>query len=390
MDFVIIANDWAAGIDNPTSKHRIALELANRGNRVLWLEGAGMRTPTLGSGSDRKRILNKLKLLTRKPRLAVESNKLTGSVWVLTPLLLPFPHLEWVRSLNGMLYRTTGSFWARRLGLRKPLLINYVPVLAEAMRQWRGPKIYHCVDRWDAFGTYDAALMTDMDARCCRYADQVIASSQELVDRCLRHNPRVTLIMHGVDHGHFAQALNVAQRPTDLPAGPVIGFFGLLSEWLDFELIAKMAKCFPTASVVLIGKADTDISKLQGIPNLHLLGPRPFRDLPKYLAHFEVGIIPFEINDLTRAVNPIKLREMLAGGCPVVSTALPEVERYGGVSPAVDVAHTHDEFLGYIRKRLATPASAAQRRETSQSMQSETWTAKVDEILAAASKGTGA
>jgi glycosyltransferase involved in cell wall biosynthesis len=384
MDVVIIANDWGAGANNPTSKHRIAIELANRGIRVLWLEGAGMRAPSLGSGGDRKRILSKLKSLFRKPRLADESARMQGTVWVLTPLLLPFPHIEWVRKLNGGLCRIAGGFWARRLGFQNPALINYVPVLAEAMRRWPGVRIYHCVDRWDAFGTYNAALMADMDARCCRYAGTVVASSQDLAERCSRHNRNVTLVMHGVDYDHFTRALEVQSRPGDLPDGNVVGFFGLLSEWVDQELIVKMARSLPSVQVVLIGKADTDVAMLNGIPNVHLLGPRPFRDLPQYLSHFDVGIIPFHINDLTRAVNPIKLREMLAGGCPVVSTALPEVERYRVAAGAVDVARNHDEFIAHVQRRTSQPASAAARRDISRLMASQTWRAKVDEILAAA------
>jgi hypothetical protein len=84
------------------------------------------------------------------------------------------------------------------------------------------------------------------------------------------------------------------------------------------------------ASVVLIGAADVDVARLSACSNVHALGPKAFAELPAYAAHFSVGIIPFVVNELTRAVNPIKLREMLSAGCPVVSTALPEVERYAG------------------------------------------------------------
>ena len=390
MDFVIIANDWAAGVDNPTSKHRIALELVRRGNRVLWLEGAGMRPPALGSDSDRSRIARKLKATFRRPRPIMESPNLPGKIWVLTPPLLPVPHLAWVRKLNGVLYGNIGAFWARRLGFQSPAMINYVPILAEAMPSWPWQRIYHCVDRWDAFGMYDSGLMCEMDARCCRYAGQVIASSQDLAERCLRHNRLVALVMHGVDHAHFASALDSLPRPADLPQGNIAGFFGLVSEWLDQELIVKLARALPDAHVALIGRSDVDIERLRGIPNLHLLGPRPFDQLPAYLASFEVGLIPFVVNDLTRAVNPIKLREMLAGGCPVVSTSLPEVAKYARRAlGAVDVAGNHDDFIRAVQCRLARRISTGQRQSISRSMESETWAAKVDEILHALSAKGG-
>ena len=132
---------------------------------------------------------------------------------------------------------------------------------------------------------------------------------------------------------------------------PAIGFFGLLSEWVDQDLILRLAREF-SARIILIGKADVDVSRLQGIPNIQLLGPRPFSELPAHIAGFTVGIIPFVVNDLTRSVNPIKLREMLSAGCPVVSTALPEVARYEIARLAGDQTTDH------------RPQTADQREET--------------------------
>lgn len=378
VDFVIIANDWAAGRDNPTSKHRIAHELARRGAKVLWVEGSGMRQPNLGSSSDRGRIWRKIRSALQGAHR--DESLREGQIWVLAPPLLPLPHLAWVRSMNGFIARTWAAFSAWRLGFRRPALINYVPILAQAMQGWRGFKLYHCVDRWDAFGTYNSALMAEMDARCCRYADAVAATSEDLLKRCQRHNRNVALVLHGVDQAHFSRALESCDRPSEMPPGPVIGFFGLLSEWLDYPMILALAKAYPEAQVVLIGKADVDVDQLRDVANLHLLGPRPFRDLPLYIAHFTVGLIPFVINELTLAVNPIKLREMLAAGCPVVSTALPEVARFSGQS-GVRVAHSQAEFIAQVGLGLAQPAGPEQRRAMSDAMREETWTQKVSDLL---------
>lgn len=380
-DFVIVANDWAAGRDNPTSKHRIAHELASRGAKVLWLEGSGMRKPSLGSGSDRSRIIKKLKSAFRGPRR--DESIRNGAIWVLAPPLIPLPQHASVRRLNGWITSKLAAFWCWWLGFRQPVLINYVPVLAEAMRDWNGFKLYHCVDRWDAFSTYNSALMGEMDARCCRYADAVAASSQDLFDRCRRHNRNTALVLHGVDFAHFAKALEPVERPADLPAGPVIGFFGLLSEWLDYPLIIATARAYPEAHVVLIGRADVDITVLNGVSNLHVLGPRPFRELPHYLAHFQIGLIPFLLNELTLAVNPIKLREMLSAGCPVVSTALPEVVRLDGeVGGGLRIGRTSEEFVAAVGKYLREPAEASQRRLIHNTMAGETWDGKVSQLLA--------
>ena len=256
---------------------------------------------------------------------------------------------------------------------------------------------------------YDSSIMGEMDRRCCTYADLVIASAGELYDRCRAINPNTVLIPHGVDWEHFRCAAkhggrellscpvaellreppsvinSATQQPNNLTTdnrgvAATIGFFGLLSEWVDQELILKLAKAFSAhARILLIGKADVDVSRLQGIPNIELSGPIPFAELPAHVAAFTVGIIPFVVNDLTRSVNPIKLREMLSAGCPVVSTDLPEVAQYAG---NVQIAHTHDEFVAMVSRTLEHPLSPQDRLAISDSMAGETWTAKVNEILA--------
>ena len=117
---------------------------------------------------------------------------------------------------------------------------------------------------------YDSAMMGEMDRRCCRYADLVIASSEDLVERCRRHSPNVHLVSHGVDHEHFAQALSDIPRPADLPEGRIAGFFGLLSEWLDQDLLVEIARKVPECEIVLIGREDVAIDRLKNIPNVHL------------------------------------------------------------------------------------------------------------------------
>lgn len=417
MDFIIIANAWSAGVDNPTSKHQIALELAKAGHRVLWMEGAGMRQPSLGSGADRSRIVRKIRAAfagVRQVWAGAGSGSQAGAIWVIAPLLIPVPKYGLIRLFNGWLYAHLARTWSRRLAFRDPVLINYAPVLADAMRLWRrrGVKaagtwraghgtygvedgmpghpasgirhpgvstVYHCVDRWDAFDMYDSGLMTRLDRQCCECADLVVASSRDLHERCLRLNPNTHLVHHGVNWEHFAQAVEPS-RDRPAPCAPTIGFFGLLSEWVDQDLLLRLRREIPQARLVLIGKADVDIRRLEGQPGIELPGPKPFGELPLHIAEFTVGIIPFVVNDLTRAVNPIKLREMLAAGCPVVSTALPEVELLGRERQVV-IARTADQFVDAVRDFVTRPLTDVERRAISGSMRAETWAAKTGRIV---------
>jgi glycosyltransferase involved in cell wall biosynthesis len=354
-----------------------------------------MRRPSLVFGGDRSRIIGRLRSGMRPP---VQTE--FAGIWVLSPLLLPLPKYGMVRRFNGMLFAKAARFWSRRLGFESPTLINYSPVLGHMMYRWPWRKVYHCVDRWDAFAMYDAGMMVRMDEMCCRSADVVIASARDLSERCRTYNANTHLIMHGVDYEHFAKAVGDSlPRPVDLPEGKIVGFVGLLSEWVDQDLLVRLAAELRDVHIVLIGKADVGVSKLNAVSNIHILGPKPFAGLPAYIAHFDVGIIPFIVNDLTRAVNPIKLREMLAAGCPVVSTALPEVERLSGrceeqgdsssaylaslpsSTTGVCIAHTGDEFVKHVKALLEHPLTKEQQRRISGGMKEETWEVKVEEIL---------
>ena len=385
MDFVIIANAWTAAQDNPTSKHQIAKELLRQGHRVLWIEGAGMRRPNLRSGADRGRIVRKIRAAMLGARRVSDDDP-----WVLSPLLIPLPVLAWIRWINGYIFRHAAQRWSKRLSFDTPVLINYVPVLADVMRNWAGRVVYHCVDRWEKFEMYNTVLMRQLDAACRANAEIVIASSQDLYAHCKSDHDNVHLVNHGVNHDHFSRALDRSAVLASFVshARPVIGFFGLLSEWVDQDLLIALARASYNADLILVGSADVDVSALHAEPNISILGPKPYADLPDYIAGFDVGIIPFIVNDLTRAVNPIKLREMLAAGCPVVSTALPEVAYYEkAATGAVRVAKTHDAFVNAVQDFLENPPD---RAAASDSMKHETWAAKVQELITIISAGAPA
>src|SRR5207253_7113681 len=161
-------------------------------------------------------------------------------------------------------------------------------------------------------------------------------------------------------------------------ARPVIGFFGLLAEWIDLELLAAIARRRPHWTLLLLGKATVDTGTLRALPNVRLLGQKPYEALPAYCRAFDVGLIPFRIDELTVRANPLKLREYLAAGLPVVSTDLPEVARYDGL---VRMADGVEAFTAAIADALRErSAGMAQRRVNA--MMDERWEARVAELSA--------
>jgi glycosyltransferase involved in cell wall biosynthesis len=208
-------------------------------------------------------------------------------------------------------------------------------------------------------------------------ADLVVVSADKLFQSKRHVNPRTVLIRHGVDFDHFRQALDPQlEVPPDLASlqRPVIGYFGLMSgDWFDLELMVEVASHFKQCSFVLLGKVTMDLSALTALKNVHVLGRKPYASLPAYAKGFDVAIIPFPINDLTLSANPLKAREYLAAGLPVVSTAIPEVEVLGTCRMARDPG----EFIEQIEAALHDPGPKPERSE---SIRHESWSSRLEEL----------
>jgi len=370
QNIICFAKDWS---EDPTSNNHVMLLLAQE-NKVLWLNSIAMRRPTFTSSRDLLKILRKLKSFFRG------AEHPAPNLWVVTPIVLPFPHSKLAAAINRSLLRATIGYYRRKLGLREfqlwtflPNAIEYVGKLGESL------VVYYCIDEWSTFTYLDGQRMSAMERRLMQRADVCFMTAHSLFESKAGFNPKTFLAAHGVDHAHFAKALapskDIPAEIADLPR-PIIGFFGLIQEWIDLDLLARLARTHADWSIVLIGRSAVDTSALKSLPNVYLLGRRPYQALPGYCRAFDVGIIPFEVNEMTRNINPIKLREYLSAGLPVVSTELPEAKFYGD---HVYVARGHDEFISKVEQAIREDSAEARRRR-SDSMRGETWEARVSAV----------
>ena len=367
---VAFAKDWN---EDPTSNHHVLRDLAKT-RRVLWLNSVATRTPKLTSGRDVRKIVRKLGEFAKGP-VNVEND-----LWVFTPLVLPLPHSPAARRINQQILRTTLRLLRLRLGLHDfqlwtflPNVADYVGTLGESLA------VYYCVDEWSMFSYIDRDHTVAAEQTLLDRVDCVFAINHALADLKRTLNPETHVSPHGVDHTLFARALErTTEIPDDLAAlpGRRIGFYGTIQDWVDLELVAHVARSHPEWSVVLIGQILVDPSAVAGLPNVHLLGRRHHHELPAYCKGFDVGLIPYRIDERMTYVNPIKLREYLSAGVPVVSTAVPEVRRY---QRWCAVADDKDGFVRAIERALADD-SPEKRRERSRIMEAETWQARVAEV----------
>jgi glycosyltransferase involved in cell wall biosynthesis len=239
--------------------------------------------------------------------------------------------------------------------------------------------IYHCVDEFSKFTGTDAAAILEMERALMEKADVVVVSSSQLYQTKSRYNPNTFLVTHGVDVAHFRNAcLSTVAVPADCAGlkGTVIGFFGLIADWVDLEVVRYLASSRPQWSLLLIGEVQTDISAVRELSNVHFLGRRSYASLPAYCKAFDVAILPFVVNELTVAANPLKLREYLAAGLPVVATPLPEVLK---LSPLVRMASTPVEFLTQI-EALLNDGKRGPDPAVSFLMEPESWDQKVEDL----------
>lgn len=373
---------FASGYDAPpTSKHHVMHRLAEQ-NVVLWINYHASRAPS-ASGSDMLYMARKLWQVAEglySPR---------KNLFVLTPLVVPLPSSPAARRINRELLLSQIRSALSNVRRGPVQLWSFTPDISYVLGHFAEERVvYYCVDDHSEFTGYDVDQVLRDEDDLCRRADLVVTTSSVLQGKKQHLNPQTILVPHGVEFEHFARAWKSAGPPpadvADIPR-PRLGFFGLIRDWVDVGLLARIADDRPDWHFVLIGDATFDLTEYRRRPNLHFLGRKPYAELPDYCRQFDVGLIPFQVNELTRAVNPIKLREYLASGLPVVSTPMPEVLQYESL---IHVADGQAEFTAAIEAALAE--TDQDRRRRIEAMTAETWPAKVElicERLAGAGEG---
>ncbi|MBL8670570.1 MAG: glycosyltransferase [Alphaproteobacteria bacterium] len=358
-DLVVFGEDWGA---HPSSTQHLVKRLG-RDRRVVWANSLGLRRPRLAP-HDLRRAASKLGRMIARPRAHAEHAADAGC-WRPTrcvdPLVVPFPGNRLARLANRALVPSRVRKAMASAGITRPILWASLPTAVDAVgRLGERAVVYYCGDDFGALAGVDHVPVLALEEELVARADLVIAASDVLAARFPRGKTHV--VRHGVDLSLFASP---APRAEDLPDGLTAGFYGTLADWVDVELIAAAARQLPDWTMVVIGPITTDACALQRLPNVRLLGPRPHAQLARYAQHWTASLLPFRDVPQIHACNPLKLREYLAAGAPIVATDFPALDGYRDL---VRVAPTHGAFVAAI---AATAAIGGARRAVLARLQRE-------------------
>lgn len=319
--------------------------------KVLVVNSIGMRMPTPGRSTQvLRRVGRKLRsvaMLVRRPL-----RELPG-FYVMSPLPLPFYGSPLARRVNALLVRAQVLAVSRALGLHRPVIMVTIPTAWDVVRPMRRQAlVFNRSDRHSSFPESDRPTIEALERGLLERSDHVVYVSTALMDEERRlTGDRAYFLDHGVDTDHFRRRPE-SEQPADIRAipGPRVGFFGALDDYLvDFDLLERMARELPDVSLVLIGDATVPMERLTRHPNVHWLGFRPYESIPGYGSGFDVAIMPWLDNPWIKHSNPIKLKEYLALGLPVVSTDFQELVNY---ADRVRIAASGDLFLDAVRATL--------------------------------------
>jgi glycosyltransferase involved in cell wall biosynthesis len=370
-----------------TNQHHLMSRLA-RDNRVLFVESLGLRRPRL-AGRDLKRIARRLRHGLAGPREVQQPSapRAVNGLHVLSPLVLPLHRNAAARALNRRLLPALVRRAARRLHMPRPILWAYVPQ-AEVLIDALAPAlvVYHCVDDIGAQPGIDPASVRAAERRFAARADLVIASSPALAARMRTLSDNVLYAPNVADFDLFARALAPGTPDPAVAAlpRPRIVFTGaIVATKLDVPLLVALARARPQWSFALVGPVGlgdprTDVSALADLPNVHLLGARPYGALPDVLRASDAGLIPYAANELTASIFPMKVYEYLAAGLPVVATPLPALADVADVATAPDA----DGIARLLDTALAAD-SPELRAARSRAAAAHSWDRRLQEIAAA-------
>ena len=325
---------------------------AKNGNRVFFIDNTGARMPKIKDMPRiKKRFTNWIKGLK-----GIRKEK--KNLYVFSPMVFPFPYSGICKYINGTILLTVIRAWMKTFNFYNPIIFIFLPTqlslyMADKIES-KKLLIYYCVDRFASVPGISKKIKIT-ENKILKEADLVFAVTETLRNDCLQHCNKVDTFYFGVDTEKFISSRNRNVTPEEIRrlSSPIIGYVGGVHQWIDLELIYKIATSHPEYSIVMVGPVQINIP-LSFRNNIYFLGQKSHDDIPFYINSFSVCIVPYRLAQYTLAGRPTKLNEYLMMGKPVVSTNLPEVELFARLNKGIiEIAQTHEDFIRAVERSLS-------------------------------------
>lgn len=361
--FIIFGTDWNR---HPSTIQHVASRLA-ASHQVFWVETVGLRAPSL-SWHDVRRSGQKLWDFATFRREGIASEH--PNIEVLCPVTFPFTFSGLVRRFNrwSVRRRLMRSGIVGRdnvfLILTCPHQVDYIGLFREIC------SLYFCMDDYALWPGMNINQIAEMERDMLGKVDGVVAVSDGLAARLGGHGRPVKVISQGVDATHFAlPPANPGKNKSE------IVYFGMIDSRVDQKLLLEIALAFPNVVIRLIGPIVTETGLLREAANIQLEPAVTYAKLPAAISTADVFILPFAKNSLTNSCTPLKLKEYLATGRPVISTWNPNVEQW---REHLQIASSHDQFIAQLHRTLEERMPRV--ANVHQLLQNETWDIKAAQL----------
>jgi glycosyltransferase involved in cell wall biosynthesis len=360
---LVFADDWGR---HPSSCQHLVRRLLDH-YEVTWVNSIGTRPPRLNL-STMRRAMEKLRHWSWATDGCV---KLPDNLIVMNPKMWPWFSSRFDRWVNRVLLcRQLGRHLRQQAGTT--LAITTLPIVADLMGQVPVAKwIYYCVDDFSEWPGLDGKALQRLEEVVIRKADSIIAVSETLQDRIARRGRRAHLLTHGVDLEFWCGRAAAPISALDKLERPFVVFWGVIDRRLDITWVKALSAQLERGTLIFCGPVSDPDPSLHNVKRCSFLGPLAFEVLPTLAKEASVLVMPYADLPVTRAIQPLKLKEYLATGKPVVIRDLPATRPW---ADCADVVKTCEEFCARVMQRLA--GLPAGQQESRRRLEKESWDAK--------------
>ena len=329
--------NWA---DLWTRKQRFSLQFARQGNRVVYIETQFHWVSYILQFRTQWRRIYLFLTGFRK----VEENLYIYTPPILFPAFQIFPSIA---KFNNVILAFFVKREMKKHQMTEPVLWMYTHFNKPLVKKLKSKKVlYECVDDYsEAKGLIKKETVIKQEKETLKQSSAVIVTADSLKSKMLEENNNVHIISNAANIAHFNKAYKSAlPEPEEFKSipKPRLLFIGALQYWVDQDLIAYISEIHPEWQILFVGPVSVSTEKLNVYKNIHLLGRKPYDDLPNFLAHCDIALNPYKVDGVAEGCSPLKLYEYLAAGLPVVSTEMPEVRKFEHI---VKVATNYDEYV---------------------------------------------